>query len=166
MKSIQEIKEAAKTKLVGYTEKEIECFVHGAMFMAGNLPQRRSEEWYQKREEEKAQAIERSEAVCEHFKQVTGLGAAIENMKNRKPVTEYVDNALGVVFKAMMDNPEYRAAMLDMMGAEDKSVSAEIINHVQMTCAAFNETHETQLSFTQLEENDGRWTLSWDEPLK
>ena len=44
MKAIQEIREAAKTKLVGYTEKEIESFVQGAMFMAGNLSEKRSAE--------------------------------------------------------------------------------------------------------------------------
>ena len=41
---------SSEAKLVGYTEKEIESFVQGAMFMAGNLPEKRSAEWYQKRE--------------------------------------------------------------------------------------------------------------------
>ena len=165
MQNIDNIKEAAKTKLVGYTEKEIECFVQGAMYMAGHLPQKRSEEWYKEQAQRKKEGEERAEAVCEHFKQVTGLGQAVENLKNSKPGTEYVDDALGVVFKAIMDNPEYRATMLNLIGAVDKSVITELINHIRMSCTAFNKMHKTQLSFTQLEENEGRWTLAWDEPL-
>lgn len=165
MKTVEEIREAAKTKLVGYTEKEIESFVQGAMFMAGYLPQRRSEEWYQKRDEERTFAKERSGAVCEHFKQITGLGTAIENIKNRKPVTEYVDNALAVIFKAIMDNQEYRTIMLDMMGAEDKSVSEDIIKTVQTGCKTFNTSHEIQLGFERFDENEGHWTFFWDEKI-
>ena len=166
MLNIEDIKEAAKTKLTGYTDKEIECFVQGVLYMAGHLPQKRSEEWYQEQARRKKEGEERSGALCEHFKQVTGLGAAVENLNKRKPVAEHVDDALGIVFKGIMEDAEYRKTMLDMMGAEDKAVSQEIILHVKESCKAFNKTHETQLVFEQIEENDGKWTLAWDEPLK
>lgn len=165
MKTLQEIKDAAKQKLVGYNEKEIECFVQGAMFMAGNLPQRRSDEWYEQQAQRKAEGMERSEAVCEHFKHVTGLGAAVENIKNREPVTRHINDALAVVFKNILKNPGYRAVMLDMMDAEDKSVSREILHALAVGIKAFNECHKTQLNFMREEENNNEWTLSWDEPL-
>ena len=109
--------------------------------------------------------MERSEAVCEHFKHVTGLGAAVENIKNREPVTRHINDALAVVFKNILENPGYRAVMLDMMDAEDKSVSREILHALAVGIKAFNECHKTQLNFMREEENNNEWTFSWDEPL-
>lgn len=166
MQNIDNLKEAAKTKLVGYTEKEVECFVQGAMYMAGHLPQKRSDEWYKEQTKRKQEGAERADGVCEHFKEVTGLGKAVENLKAHKSVNECVDDALAVVFRNILENPAYRTTMLDLLGAVDKVAVTEMIRNVQLTCKKFNESHETQLSFTQLEENEGRWTLAWDEPLK
>lgn len=166
MQNIDNIKEAGKTKLVGYNERELECFVQGAMYMAGHLPQKRSDEWYEEQARRKQEGTERAESLSEHFKDVTGLGKAVENLKSRKAVNECVDDALAVVFKNILDNPAYRATMLELLGAVDKAAMIEMIQDIQMTCKAFNERHDTQLSFTQLEENEGRWTLAWDEPLK
>ena len=165
MQNIDNIKEAAKTKLVGYTEKELECFVQGAMYMAGHLPQKRSDEWYEEQARRKQEGAERADSICEYFKDVTGLGKAVEKMKSHKSVNECVDDALAVVFGNIIENPAYRMTMLNMLGAVDKAAVAEMIRDIQTTCKAFNERHETQLSFTQLEENEGRWTLAWDEPL-
>lgn len=166
MKTIDEIKQAAKTKLVGYTDREIECFVQGCLYMTGHLPQRRSEEWYRQQQLRKKEGEERSEALSEYFKQVTGLGSAVENLNKGKSVAECIDEALAVVFRGIMENPEYRATMLHLIGAEEESVSQELVLHIKESCKAFNRTHETQLVFERLEENDGKWTLAWDEPLK
>lgn len=162
---IEELKEAAKKKLVGYNEKEIECFVQGAMFMTSHLPQTRSEEWYQKRAEEKQAAKERSGEVCKLFQKATGLKKAVDNLSNIKSEGEVVNHAFEVLFSNMMDNPQFRTVMLDMLGAEDKSVSQDIIEHLQVSCKEFNRTHETQINFTKLEEYGGKWTLTWDEPM-
>ena len=165
MMNLEELKEAAKNKLDGYTEKEIECFVQGAMFMAGHLPQKHDEEWYRKRAEEKQAAAERSDAICKFFQDTTGLKSAVDAIRSTRTEGEVINHAFEVLFSNMMDNPQFRAVMLDMLGAEDKSVSREIIEHLQMSCRAFNRNHVTQLEFSQLEENNDRWTLTWDEPV-
>lgn len=33
MQTIEDLKNAAKTKLDGYTDREVECFVKGALYM-------------------------------------------------------------------------------------------------------------------------------------
>ena len=71
MQTIDDIKQAARTKLVGYTDKEIECFVQGAMYMVGNLPQRRSEEWYQQQADKKVQAA--MDLYCDYIKSRYGI---------------------------------------------------------------------------------------------
>ena len=165
MKTIEEIREAAKIKLVGYTEKEIESFVQGAMFMAGQLPQRRSEEWYEQRDRQKAEAAAKADAVCKSFQDVTGLKKAVDNIRNAKTEAEVIDHAFAVFFDNMIANPEYRALMLDKLEAEDKKVRAELITNIRLACKEFNKTHETQLDFEQLEDNEGQWTLMWSDPL-
>lgn len=165
MKTIEDIREAAKTKLVGYTEKEIESFVQGAMFMAGQLPQKRSEEWYRQRDERNALAAERADAVCDGLKEVSGLKKALDNIRSTKTEAEVVEHTLKVFLDNMIVNPEYRAIMLDKLEAEEKMVSSRIIKAVMDGCAAFNETHNIKLGFRQLEENNNGWTLFWEEEI-
>lgn len=166
MKDIEQIREAAKKKLVGYTEKEIDSFVAGAMYMAGHLPQRRSEEWYEQQAKRKAEGIERSDEVCKFFQDATGLKAAVENIKNLKSEKEIIEHAFAILFENMAANPTFRKQMLDLMDAEEKSVSREIIDAVKTGIAAFNERHEDIiLDFRKMEENDGRWTMSWEETI-
>ena len=165
MKTIQEIREAAKTKLVSYTEKEIESFVQGAMFMAGNLPEKRSAEWYQKREEEKQQSLERSEEVCRLFQNATGLKKAVDDIGGRKTEGEVIDRAFGLLFDNIMNNPEYRALMLDKLGAVDKDEHLLVLDAIQAGCRAFNKKHEIQLGFEKMEENNNCWVFFWDEKI-
>ena len=165
MKTIEEIREAAKKKLVGYTDKEKESFVQGAMFMAGELPQKRSEEWYQQQAAKKAEGAARSEAVCEYFKEVTGLGAAVDAMKGRSAESQAVDRAFQIFAEGLRDNPEYRQQFLDSLGARDMAMSYEILLAIKQGCRAFNERHDIQLGFYPDEENGGRWTFYWDEPV-
>lgn len=166
MQTIEDLKNAAKTKLDGYTDREVECFIKGALYMAGNLPQKRSEEWYRQQAEKKAEGISRSDEVCNLFQQVTGLKEAVDAINNIKQASEVIDRAYTVLFENLQDDPEFRATMLDMLGAEDKSVSSEIIDAVKRGCRGFNERHnDIVLDFRRLEENDGQWTLIWDEAL-
>jgi len=165
MQTIEELREAAKNKLTGYTEKEIECFVQGAMYMAGNLPQKRSEEWYRQQAERKAENASKADAVCELFKEVTGLGAAVENLKSRQSVSDMTDRVLTTFFSGLENNPEYREKFLKAISAEDMGFSREIIRTIHDGFRAFNERHDIQLNFLPEEENEGRWTFSWDEPL-
>lgn len=165
MKTIQEIREAAKTKLVGYTDKEIESFVQGAMFMAGQLPEKRSEEWYQKRTEEKQQNIARSEGVCRLIQDTTGLKKAVDAMKEMKTEGEIIDRAFGLLFDNMMNNPEYRAIMLDKLGAVDKDEYLLVLDTIQAGCRGFNKKHKIQLGFERMEENNNCWVFFWDEKI-
>ena len=165
MKTIQEIREAAKTKLVGYTEKEIESFVQGAMFMAGNLTEKRSAEWYQKREEEKQQSLERSEEVCRLFQNASGLKKAVDAISGMKTEGEVIDRAFGLLFDNIMNNPGYRALMLDKLGAVDKDEHLLVLDAIQTGCRAFNKKHEIQLGFEKMEENDNCRVFFWDEKI-
>lgn len=167
MQTIEDLKNAAKVKLDGYTDREVECFVKGALYMAGNLSQKRSEEWYRQQAERKAEGIERADEVCKLFQEATGLKRAVDSINNIKIESEVIDRAYKVLFENMLDNPEFRATMLEMLGAEDKSVSNGIIEAVKRGCKGFNELHnDIVLDFRRLKENNGEWTLMWDEALK
>ena len=167
MQTLEELKKAAKTKLVGYTDREIECFVQGATYMAGQLPQRKSEEWYRQQAERKAKNIERSDAVRELFKDVSGLGTAVDNLKNRDKYEESTNHILEVIFKNILCNPDYRKQMLELLQAEDLSVSSEMYDAIKIGIQGFNKNHtDIQLDFARNEDNDGRWTFSWDELIK
>lgn len=163
MVNVDDIKKAAQTKLVGFTEKEIECFVQGAMFMVGHLPEKRSDEWYRKRAEEKQAAMESSAKVCKLFQDTTGLKKAVDAISVAKTEGEVINHAFEVLFSNMMNNPQFRAVILDMLDAEEKAVSQEMYEAIKTGCIAFNRTHDTQLSFDRLEENDNNWTLFWEE---
>lgn len=163
MVNVDDIKKAAQTKLVGFTEKEIECFVQGAMFMVGHLPEKRSDEWYRKRAEEKQAAMESSGRVCKLFQDTTGLKKAVDAISVTKTEGEVINHAFEVLFSNMMNNPQFRAVILNMLDAEEKAVSQEMYEAIKTGCIAFNRTHDTQLSFDRLEENDNNWTLFWEE---
>lgn len=163
MQTVDELKEAAKTKLVGYTEKEIECFIQGAMYMAGNLPQKKSDEWYQQQAIKKAEAAERAEETCRFLGKVSGLKAAVDAINGMKTEGEVIERAFTILFENMMDNSEYRAKILDMLEAEDKSVSGEILDAIKIGCKAFNQRHDIKLNFAREEENENQWTFSWIE---
>lgn len=165
MKDIELLHEAAKAKLTGYTEKEIDCFIQGEMYMAGNLPQPRSEEWYARQAERKAEGAARADAVCEIFKDVTGLGAAVDNIKAGADAGSMTDRMLNVLMTAIIGNPQYRAQFLQAVDAEEAGLSREIIQAIRIGISSFNEKYDIQLDFRQLEENEGRWTFFWCVPL-
>ena len=76
---------------------------------------------------------------------------------------EVINHAFEVLFSNMMNNPQFRAVILNMLDAEEKAVSQEMYEAIKTGCIAFNRTHDTQLSFDRLEENDNNWTLFWEE---
>lgn len=166
MQTIEELREAARNKLTGYTEREIDCFVQGGMYMMGNMPQKRSEEWYEQQARKKEENVRRSEDVCRLFQKATGLKEAVDAIQNIKTEEEVVTHAFTVLFENVNTNPEFRKQVLDLMDAEEKSVSREIIGAVKTGMNAFNERHsDIVLDFRREEENNGLWTFVWDEAL-
>ena len=65
----------------------------------------------------------------------------------------------------MMNNPEYRALMLDKLGAVDKDEHLLVLDTIQAGCRAFNKKHEIQLGFERMEDNNNFWVFFWDEKI-
>ena len=149
MESIENIREAAKDKLVGFTEREIECFMEGARYIAGHLPQRRSDEWYRQQAEKREQAqLHVYERMKFPHHEDGIIGAAIDN---------FLDDAVA--------DPDTRKKVLNVIEATDNKILAEILCAIKTGIEGFNGCHTTQLNFQREPENGNRWTFSWDDPL-
>lgn len=159
------IREAAKKKLVGFTEREIDCFIEGAKYMAGHLPQRRSDEWYREQETKRNHAKLHADENLEFWKKVTGLGDAVEQLKRPHRKETIISTAVNVFLDEASADTETRKNLLNVIGATDNKDLSEILYAIKIGIQGFNERHSVQLNFQREPDNDNRWTFSWDEPL-
>lgn len=159
------IREVAKKKLVGFTEREIECFIEGYKYLAGHLPQRRSDEWYREQEAKRNHAKLHADENLEYWKKVTGLGDAVEQLKHPHREDAVISTAFNTFLDDAAADTQTRKSLLNVIGATDNKDLFEILYAIKIGIQGFNERHTIQLNFQREPENDNHWTFSWDEPL-
>ena len=165
MESMDNIRDAAKDKLFGFTEREIECFVKGVKYMAYRLPLRRSDEWLCAEVETCELARFYDDESFDFWKQVTGLNEAVKHIKF--PYRE--DYFISAVFDSFLDDvvshPDTRKKELNDIEATDNKILSEILNAIKTGIEGFNGYHKTQLNFQRGPDNGKRFTFSWEGSL-
>lgn len=122
MNRIEKIISDGKELLQGYDAEKLDVFAKGALYGAKNHKDinRRSAEWYEEHNERLEEGKKKSAALCEFFKEVTGLGAAVEQLKNLKPYEEVRDDILRKLLKGFRMYPEERHKFMDILRTMDE----------------------------------------------
>lgn len=109
--------------LQGYTPQELEAFQKGALYGAHNHKEinKRSAEWYEKHNAEIEKGKREAGAFLEDFKKFTGLGRAVENLKNMKTYEETRDEVLEKFIRALKNDPDQRHVFMALLEQMDKN---------------------------------------------